>query len=351
MEIRLPAKFEKQTRWGYMKGGIEYGPFSAPGIVELMRSETIDADTDLVELSTRKLAPLQSIGPFADAFKLASAEVRKKKARAEVEKTRFRMIGRARLRVWARVLGLLRLPGLVRLGAVLFDPFAKGEEAKIISVEPVKEETQVVEKTAESEDEPVIHEAAVDDMALDEAAELAIVARLKKENQLIASTASIGMDIKRNVELPKVKAIALSNGGQAGVGNGTLNGQAGQAGGGGVETLDFSEDEDVDSRDSPVRSQVDSLRVAKERFNKVVKSCVQRTVMNNDDIEGMSVDASCRLDPDGHMRGVRLDARPNLHTGELKMCVSADLAANAVPAYSGDAIAINTRVTVGTVNP
>jgi len=351
MTYKLPEKFERKTRWAYLDdNGIEVGPFEPSEMVKLIEERKISPETQLVELTSRKTCAAVEVKPFADL--MMSLVTHQKKVQAEKEFDRAKSsagtVYTASSFVKLAIVG--GLVAAIAVAAFLVNRHLKikkaEEDAKkaAAQVVPVKEE----KKEEKKEPEFQILEADVTTVEESEADEK-MAKSVLGDNALAPSTKSV-TEADKKLEGSKKKTlrkavkkaangtVPLPEGGALGV-----PGAEGAAEEESVETMDFSEDE-AEGKASVGGANVD---LARSRLAKVVKACAAQVMSGAPDMTSWHISASAELENTGRIKALKLKAEPQLYVGDLKLCASAELAANRVPAFDGQDIPLLVTIDVG----
>jgi len=342
MRFSLPEKFEQRTRWAYLQGGIEIGPYSAGEILALLEKREISPDTMIVELNSRRTCPVREVGPFARFVITIVTADRQRKAEQEFEDTRDGVIRAARMKIALFVvLGLVLLAGLI-LMMIFVNPFKPDAPKTIEEPRPsAAEQTgEASKKKDEKEPEFKIHESEPEEM---EEGEEDQMMRSVRESQMLAltdETLANGAKLEGpGKAIPDPAVRGNGPGGQAGAGAAGAGGplEAGK-GGEAISTFDFTGDE-IDVEES-------SEDLARDRLAAVVRECTLKMMHKFQDVAKMEIRAAVKLQPDGRMTGLKLNVTPKKHVGDLKMCISAELMRRRVPASSSD----QTKTVITTVS-
>jgi hypothetical protein len=344
MTQQLPPKFVQQTRWAYLQDGIEVGPYDANEIVELLSAREIAPDTLLVELNTRRRCPLTEVGPFAQVVMgIVKLDRQQRSERDLLDASREIASGSHRKTI---LLTLLALVALGTGGAALFiyNPFAPKAEPKGPYQAP-ETPAQAVDKAvepAQKSKEPAFAITEMDPAELEVDPHLELINSVLEEKQLNPNAELLGDDDKlegpAHIDRSKDRR---KHPPQPAVAGGP-QGQADKGADSGVETMDFSEEE-VAMGEGPSGPD-DALAVG--RMRKVLRKCLERSLHKFPAGEEVLIDARATLQPDGRITGLKLDLMPRKATGEIKMCVSAELMRMRVPAFEGKAVPLSTAVAV-----
>jgi hypothetical protein len=338
MDLRLPEKFERRTRWAYLKGSVEVGPYSAREILDLLLQKKIGPQTEVVELVGRRTCPLIEVKPFQDFVRQVVDFERHKKAAQEVEETHERLQRQHRNRLLLIAVAGALVGAVIVALVLIFKPFGSGERVRVIDGSQKLPRPPDGGQKAAAPVEPEIVEPAGDGPEGEEAAVLKTIQQEERKN--VATTDALRepgtklQEIKvKRVRPPGHGAHAPLAGtpGAAGL-EGTEGGEEGEEEG--MTTLDFSEEEEG----------TDTATMARDRLAGVVRACAEGIVQQFDDVPVLEVEATVTLEPSGRMKGLKLTVTPPAHVGDLKMCASADLPAQRVPAFTGSEMTVTARV-------
>jgi hypothetical protein len=338
----LPDKFERNTRWAYIKDGIEVGPYMAREVLDLLSKREVSPDTTLVELNTRRMCPAREVGPFAAYLLILVQEDRTRRSKEEFDRTRTAVVRRARAKVAIGLIVLLGLAGAAVAAVVIFKPFSPKQEEKIIDVRPVEEPAEGTGKAKKAEVSTEPEFRIIDEGDGDEPDKEKIVRSLKKEGTLSPTTDKLGE--KKKLEGPakvKQRKVARPGGGALGEGEaGTIVGVAVRTGADEEMVMDFTEDEEDEG------GTQDGAQLAQSRLTGVVQKCAAQILLRYGEADAMAVEASAQLQPSGRISGLKINVNPPNHVGDLKTCISAELGRQRVPPFEGDAVSISTSVNV-----
>lgn len=335
MDYRLPDKFKRTTRWGFIDKGVEIGPFSALEICDLLEKREIGPDTRVVELNTRRACPVREVGPFATLVLALLDQDRADKAEADFEDTRTSVVRAARARVIGFALGGLVLLGGTIVVLAVINPF-KPEEQKVI-VDKAAAVPVIDEKKSEEKKEPefVIHEA--DEAEDEDSAQEELMKTVLEEQQRAPTTemliAGEKLEGPAQVVPEKIRRVRVIAGPTIDLGDDD------RAGGGdesGMETMDFTDEEEEET----------SADAARGRLKEIVRRCALNSMVGHEDVEHYAIHAKVILRPDGSMKGLKLKVKPPEHVGEMKMCASAELMRQRIPPYDGPTQTVDAIVSV-----
>ncbi|MBM4355829.1 MAG: hypothetical protein FJ109_18905 [Deltaproteobacteria bacterium] len=336
----LPDKFERNTRWAYIKDGIEVGPYMAREVLELLSKREIAPDTTLVELNSRRMCPAKEVGPFASYILVLVQEDKTRRSREEFERTRENVVRRARIKVAIGVVVVLGLAVAAVVAVVIFEPFSP-KQAKVIDVRPVEDPSQQESKVKKAEVPAEPEFKIIDEGDGDEPDKGKIVKSLKEEEMLSPTKEKLAESRKLEGPAKVKKPRGPRPGSPAGA-----NGEAGVAAGGGVAGADDEAVMDFTDDEGEGGGVEDGAQLARSRLTGVVQKCAAQMLLKYGDTEGMAVEATAQLLPSGRMSGLKLDVTPPSHVGDLKTCISAELGRQRVPPFEGDAVSISTSVNV-----
>ncbi len=335
----LPDKFERNTRWAYIKDGIEVGPYMAREVLDLLSRREVSPDTTLVELNTRRMCPAREVGPFAAYLLILVKEDRTRRSKEEFDRTRTAVVRRARAKVAIGLLVLLGLAGAAVAAVVIFKPFTPKEEEKVIDVRPVEEATESSSKVKKAEAPAEPEFKIIDEGDGDEPDKEKILRSLKEEGRMAPTSEKLSET--RKLEGPakvKQRKVAKAAGVQGEAGS--IVGVAVRTGDDEEMVMDFTEDEGEGN------GSQDGARLAESRLTGVVQKCAAQILLRYGEADAMAVEASAQLQPSGRISGLKISVNPPNHVGDLKTCISAELGRQRVPPFEGEAVSISTSVNV-----
>ncbi len=328
MQFKLPHKFERDTRWLYVKGGVEYGPLTASELLKAMDDHIVAGDTPLCELQSGRRGNLSEIKVFAEYLAIVAKQDELKKADEEFEASTRKMASHNRPLIIGFSVGIpLVIGGIV---AALFWPDPKKDlderpQAIVVptNVDPtfaksgsissgpmVALDTDVVERAIQPS------EGELDDY---------LKQKLKNENQL-ATAGQVDLAKRKKVAEeaadPKKKIVRKKKG---------EGGTAGTEAGSDESVLDFS-DEGVGVE----AGSGSSKSTAQKRFDKTVGACARSAYKGADYQGSATVMASVRLNPDGRLDSLQIQLDPDGPLTDIRMCVVSELPNLQVPPYEGD---------------
>lgn len=345
MPYKLPEKFARSTRWAYLNNGIEAGPFSAEEILKLLEERTIGPDTTLILLGNRRTCPVLKVKPFADYVAYLIAQHKWEQTERDFQKTKSQFERGDGLR--NTILGGLAIAlvvgGLVTLAVM--NPFAaKTEKVDTAPPRQAVETGPDVVAPPETKKEEEFRILEADDPIFREDEDKKLVETVKKEQLLAATSENLDTDKVKLVAPKSVIPLEARK-------HKRKNGNGHKPGGvqaqdepdpePAITTMDFGEDDEEE--DSGLQS---SIELAEKRLGESLRKCSLDAMYKHQDVERWSIMAQAVLEPSGRMKGLKLTITPTKHVGEIKMCTSAEVMRQRVPAYDGPATTVVVNATV-----
>jgi hypothetical protein len=340
MTHRLPERFEKMTRWAYVdEKGVELGPFSASEMIKLIEERTVNPNTTVVEMTSRKTSSVMDVKPFADVVMSLVEQTRKVRAEKDFEKAKQEASTTYTAGSFAKVAlfgGLvLVLAGAAYFGTSFFRTKKKDDGA---DKQAAKEEAMVPAPAAPKKAEDVYQILEADVLSVEESeGNRKLAEKVMGESKMAPSTNSVTGQKKKleggggKKQAKKGPGRPKANGGPAGAATGLSPGAGAAAEEESIQEMDFSEDE---AEGSGSGSGADTA-LARSRLRKVVEGCGRRVMSQYPDMTAWHVEVSATLTSTGQIKGLRFTADPASHVGELKLCANADLPGQRVPEFEG----------------
>ena len=330
MSFELPKKFQENTRWTYSQSGVEYGPFSATEILDLLKKREMSLDAVVTELESGRVCPVNDVRPFAEYIAILVERYKEEKADAELKEEADKLAGGKRrfAPILVVVSGVLAAgAAVVFLNPGLFGSAPKGslesqKETKVEVVADVVTEADVV--VAEAPElaiaEPESQEAVLERVARERALE-----RAQQKHVVLPSAEGLtGRDViavEEAPELPQANVAKKGKNEDAEKKEGDASPVAG-SGGAKVTTYDFTEEEDEGE---------ERLASAKRRLTKSLRQCVDGMVRNHDDVSDVQVKMTAVLLLNGRIKKRSLSLNPARHASEVSICMATALPALSLP--------------------
>lgn len=327
MHFKLPPKFERDTSWLYVKGGVEYGPVTASKLLELMDNHTVESDTVLCELNTGRRGKLNEIKVFAEYLSIVAKQDEIRKADEEFEESTKKMAAHNRPLIIGFAVGVPLIIGAIL--AAIFWPRPKADVderpsqmAVPTSIDPTFTKAGSISSGGPMEaEEPdlIAQRVAPTEAQLDDY----LKQKLKNENQL-ATAGQVDLAARKKVEAEAAEAKKKAN--KKKKSEGGAQGAAAEE-----NVLDFGGDEmAVDA--APTNSKA----TAQRRLDKALRECTQQAFKSAGFQGTATVLASIRLNSDGRLDNLQVQVEGGGPSTDVRMCLSAELPNMQVPPFQGD---------------
>ncbi len=333
MSFELPKKFEENTRWTYSQEGVEYGPFSAPEILELLKKREMALDAVVTELESGRVCPVTDVRPFAQYIAILLDRYSEQKADAELREEADKLAsGKKRLLPILVVVGGVLIAGaaVVLLNPGLFGSGSKGsrETQKGAKKEVVADVVSEADVAVAPEPELAIAEPESEEAMLERVARERALERAQQKHVALPSAEELtGRDVlavEEAPDLPRAKVVKIGKTEPSRKTEGETS-QAAGSGGTQVTTIDFTVEEDEGE---------ERVASAKRRLTKALQQCVDGMVRNHDDVSEVQVRMTAVLLLNGRIKKRSLSLNPARHASEVSICMATALPALSLPPLS-----------------
>lgn len=326
MHFKLPAKFERDTSWLYVRGGVEYGPVTASKLLELMDDHTVEADSLLCELNSGRRGKLSEIKVFAEYLSIVARQDEMRKADEEFEASTRKMAAHNRPLIIGFSIGVpLVIGGIL---AAIFWPKANADVderpaqmAIPTSIDPTFTKAGSISSggpIAPEQPDLVTQRVAPTEPQLDDY----LKQKLKNENQL-ATAGQVDLAARKKIEAEAAEAKKKAEKKKT---EGGAQGAVAEE-----NVLDFGGDEmAIDA--APTNSKA----TAQRRFDKALRECTQQAFKGAGFQGNATVLASIRLNNDGRLDSLQVQVEGGGPTTDVRMCLAAELPNLHVPPFEGD---------------